>query len=198
MRLGARIALVSLALLSLACATVRVRTDYDQAVDFTPLRTYAWLDPPLREESRDAGGQSGDPFTQNTLIDKRVRGEVETWFGAHGYRAAAEGEEPDFLVRYEVVSQPVTRDSPVYVTGGFGRYGYGYGVGSGVGYSQSDTYQEGTLILDVIDPGTQQLSWRGYGTSQSRDPHLSDERLSKMVAAVLAKFPPESREPKSD
>ena len=190
---GTRIALVSVAAIALACASVRVRTDYDDAIDFAPLKTYAWLDPPMREESRDEGGQSGDPFTQNTLVDKRVRDEVEAWFAAHGYQPAARGEEPDFLVRYELVSQPVTRDSPVVVTSGFGHYGYGYGVGSGVGYSPSTTYQEGTLILDVIDPATQQIAWRGYGTSQQRDPHMSPKRLHETVAAILAKFPPKAK-----
>ena len=186
-------ALASIALLSLACANVRVRTDYDQAVDFEPLQTFAWLDPPLRETSRDEGGQGGDPFTQNTLLDKRVRDEVEAWLTGHGYRAAREGEEPDFLVRYELVSQQVTRDSPVIVSGGFGRYGYGWGAGSGVGYSGSTTYQEGTLILDVIDPATEQIAWRGWGTSQARDPHMSPERLHKTVAAILERFPPKPK-----
>jgi uncharacterized protein DUF4136 len=185
--------LASIAVLLLACATVRVRTDYDDEVDFTRLQTYAWLDPPLREASRDEGGQSGDPFTENTLVDKRVRDEVGAWLATHSYRAAAKGEEPDFLVRYELVSQPVTRESPVFVTGGFGHYGSGYGAGSGVGYSDSTTYQEGTLILDVIDPATQQIAWRGWGTSQARDPHMSAERLHESVGAILARFPPKPK-----
>ena len=191
---GFALALASVAVLSLACANVRVRTDYDDAVDFAPLQTYAWLDPPLREASRDEGGQSGDPFTQNTLVDKRVRDEVEAWLASHGYRAAAEGEEPDFLVRYELVSQPGdarfagVRDGrirPLRLTA--------TAVGSGVGYSGSTTYQEGTLILDVIDPATQQIAWRGWGTSQARDPQMSPERLRKTVAAILARFPPKPK-----
>ena len=194
---GTRIALVSVAAIALACASVRVRTDYDDAIDFTALSTYAWLDPPMREESRDEGGQSGDPFTQNTLVDKRVREEVDAWLTAHGYQPAARGEEPDFLVRYELVSREVTRDSPVFVTGGFGHYGYGYGGGTGIGYSGSTTYQEGTLILDVIDPATQQIAWRGWGTGQMRDPQMSPERLRKTVAAILARFPPKPK-PKAD
>jgi hypothetical protein len=194
MQLGfTRVALVAVAVLAVACASVRVRTDYDRAVDFTQLQTFAWLDPPLRETSRDEGGQGGDPFTQNTLLDKRVRDEVDAWLTGHGYRAAAEGEEPDFLVRYELVSQQVTRDSPVIVSGGFGRYGYGWGAGSGVGYAGSSTYQEGTLILDVIDPGTEQIAWRGWGTSQARDPNMSAERLHNTVTAILARFPPKPR-----
>ncbi len=193
---GFALALASIAVLSLACANVRVRTDYDTAIDFAPLQTYAWLDPPLREASRDEGGQGGDPFTQNTLVDKRVRDEVNAWLSSHGYRAAGEGGEPDFLVRYELVSREVERDSPVFVTGGFGGFGYGHGgVGSSIGYSGSTTYQEGTLILDVIDPATQQIAWRGWGTSQARDLQPSPERLRKTVAAILARFPPK---PKAD
>jgi Domain of unknown function (DUF4136) len=190
---GLALALASIAVLS--CANMRVRTDYDTAIDFAPLQTYAWLDPPLREASREEGGQGGDPFTQNTLVDKRVRDEVNAWLSSHGYRAAGEGEEPDFLVRYELVSREVERDSPVFVTGGFGHYGYGYGGGSGIGYGGSTTYQEGTLILDVIDPTTQQIAWRGWGTSQARDLQPSPERLRKTVAAILARFPPK---PKAD
>ncbi len=190
-------ALVSVAALSLACTGVRVRTDYDAAIDFTPLKSFAWLDPPLREETRAEGGQSADPFTHNTLLDKRVRDEVDAWLGGHGYRPAGAGESPDFLLRYELVAREVTRDSPVFVSGGFGRYGYhGYG-GSSVGYSGSATYQEGTLILDVIDPATQQIAWRGWGTSQARDAHMDPERLHKTVAAILARFPPKPKSERS-
>ena len=180
---GLAVALASIVVVSLACASVRVRTDYDDAIDFAPLKTWAWLDPPLREESRDEGGRGGDPFTENTLIDKRVRDEVEAWLGSHGYRAAAEREEPDFLVRYELVAREV----------GLGHYGYGYGGGTGIGYSGSTTYQEGTLILDVIDPATQQITWRGWGTGQMRDPQMSLEHLRKTVAAILAHFPPKPK-----
>ena len=189
----ARLALVSAAAFWLACAQVRVRTDYDDAVDFTRLQTFAWLDPPLREEAREEGAQGADPFTHNTLIDKRVRDEVEAWLREHGYRAAARGESPDFQLRYELVSRDVTRDSPVFVSGGFGHFGYGYGSGIGYGYSHSTTYQEGTLILDVIDPDSERIAWRGWGTTQARDPHMEPERIHKTVAAILERFPPRAK-----
>jgi uncharacterized protein DUF4136 len=189
----ARLALVATAAAALACAEVRVKTDYDDGVDFAPLRTYAWIDPPLREETREEGGPGADPFTHNTLIDKRVRDEVDGWLIAHGYRAAAAGESPDFLLRYELVSRDVERDSPVFVTGGFGRYGYGYGSGVGYGYSRSTTYQEGTLILDVIDPDSERIAWRGWGTSQARELQIEPERLRKTVAAILQRFPPKPK-----
>jgi hypothetical protein len=189
----AQLALVAAAATALACAEVRVKTDYDDGVDFAPLRTFAWIDPPLREESREDGASGADPFTHNTLIDKRVRDEVEAWLTAHGYRAAAADEPPDFLLRYELVSRDVERDSPVFVTGGFGRYGHGYGSGVGYGYSRSTTYQEGTLILDVIDPDSERIAWRGWGTSQARDLQIEPDRLRKSVAAILQRFPPKPK-----
>jgi hypothetical protein len=188
----ARLALVALAALPLACAGVRVSTDYDDEYDFTKLSTFAWLDPPLREQAR-AEAPEIDPFTHNTLLDKRVRDEVGAWLTAHGYRAAREGESPDFLLRYDLVSRDVQRDSPVFVSGGFGRYGYGYGSGVGYGYSPSSDYQEGTLILDVIDPSSQRIAWRGSGTSEARDPHMKPERLHESVTAILERFPPKPK-----
>lgn len=187
-----QLALGLAALLSLACASVRVSTDYDEEYDFARLSTFAWIDPPLREESRSQA-PSGDPFAHNTLLDKRVRDEVETWLTSHGYREAGESESPDFLLRWDLLSREVDRESPVVVSGGFGRYGYGWGSGVGYGYSPSRDYQEGTLILDVIDPSTQTIAWRGSGITESRDPHMKPERLRKSVAAILERFPPQPK-----
>ena len=76
---------------------------------------------------------------------------------------------------------------------GWGRDdGESYGYGTGVGYGRSVTYDEGTLILDVIDPPSQQIAWRGFGTSQSRDPQLDAERLRVTVTEIVKHFPPEA------
>lgn len=184
----ASVGLLGLTVLSVACAGVRVRTDHDPEVDFAPYRTFAWLEPPLREEPRAEPAPVADPFTHNTLIDKRVRSEVEAVLTRRGYRRAADGETPSFQLRYEVVSREVTRDSPIFLSGGYGRRGYA----SDVGYSRSDSYQEGTLILDVIDPATQQIAWRGWGVSHARDGYLEAERLRETVEAILERFPPEA------
>ena len=188
----ARLALGLAAVLWLACASVRVSTDYDEEYDFARLSTFAWIDPPLREQSR-AEAPSGDPFAHNTLLDKRVRDEVETWLTSHGYRSAREGESPDFLLRWDLLAREVSRDSPVIVSGGYGHYGHGWGSGVGYGYANSSEYQEGTLILDVIDPETETIAWRGTGISESRDPHMKPERLRKSVIAILERFPPKPK-----
>ena len=186
-------AIACAALLSLACASVRVETDHDSSVDFTKMKTFEWIDPPLRE---DASGQ-GDPFTHNTLIDKRVREDVESWLVAHGYRAATEDESPDFLLRYQLEFRESGGGSPVTVSGGFGG-GYGSGggfggMGTGVGYSPPGNRQEGTLFIEVIDPDQQQIQWRGWGTAAARDNKIAPERLHEMVGAILERFPPKPK-----
>jgi hypothetical protein len=109
--------------------------------------------------------------------------------------------DPPVLLRYELEMREVTRDSPISVSGGlgggFGGGGHYGGVGSGVGYSPSSTRQEGTLILDVIDPATQQVAWRGWGTASVRDDQIAPERLQELVAAILERFPPEAK-PRAD
>lgn len=188
-RTGLLPALIALPILG--CVGVRVYTDHDASVDFASMQSFAWLEPPLREAPRPDGAPGADPFTHNTLLDKRVRDAVEAALVARGYREAEAEEEPDFLLRYEVVGREVVRESPIYIDGGYGygyrRYGY---YRSGVGYSHITTYQEGTLILDVIDPGSERIAWRGWASSRSRDGNIDAENVSRTVDAIVEKFPP--------
>jgi hypothetical protein len=190
---AAAIAWLTVASLSLGCLGPRVYTDHDPSIDFARLESYRWLEPPLREAPREEGAAAVDPFVHNTLLDKRVRDAVETALAARGYREA-DGDEADFVLRYEVVSREVVRDSPVYVSGG---YGYRY-YGGGTVYSNTTTYQEGTLILDVIDPKTESIAWRGWAASRTRDGHIDANTVSRTVEAIVEDFPPGGSAPADD
>lgn len=194
---AAAIALL-MVLLSVGCLGPRVYTDRDPSIDFAPLETFSWLDPPLREAPREEGVPVADPFVHNTLLDKRVREAVEKALTARGYRKADAGEA-DFAVRYEVVSREIVRDSPVYIGGGYGYRHYG----GGAVYSNTTSYQEGTLILDVIDPETESIAWRGWAASRTRDGHIDAEQVSRTVEAIVKEFPtagaaPADAEPASE
>jgi hypothetical protein len=182
---AAAIAWLAIASLSLGCLGPRVYTDHDPSIDLASLQTFRWLEPPLRVAPREEGAPTLDPFVHNTLLDKRVRDAVETALAARGYRKA-DGDMADFAVRYEVVSREVVRDSPVYVGGG---YGYRY-YGGGAVYANTTTYQEGTLILDVIDPKSDSIAWRGWSASRTRDGHIDADLVSRTVEAIVTKFPP--------
>jgi hypothetical protein len=141
-----------LALVCAACTRVSVSTDYDHTANFGALHTYAWR----------PGKQQGmaDPRYDSSLIDRRVRAAVERVLASKGYTPAAAGTPPDFLVGYHVVVRQKTSVQTI-------DHYYGYRVGGWGGWPQtySHDYDEGTLLIDIIDPQTMKLLWRGSGTA---------------------------------
>lgn len=171
------IVLLGVASLS-ACTQFKIRTDYDSAADFRALRTYAWRpERPL---------PSGDARFDNSLIDAQVRAAVERVLTAKGY-AKEPSARPDFLVGYHAVVKSKTDVQTIDRT-------YGYrGVGFGDPRLHVRTYDEGTLLIDVVDPATMKLLWRGSATGVVREktaPEKREQRINDAVAEILEKFPP--------
>jgi hypothetical protein len=55
---------------------------------------------------------------------------------------------------------------------------------------QVNEYTQGSVIVDVIDPQTQELLWRGQGVANvSSDPGKYTQEMNQSVAAILKKFP---------
>lgn len=181
--------LLVLILLMAGCQSTRVRTDWDPSRSFEGFETFAWSEPPKSE--------GADPFADNTLLRKRLRFAIETALAARGYQAVEDPQEADFLATYSVVLDDRIRDygsSSVGFHRG-GRYGYGYGP---IFTSPTITeYQESTLIIDLLDPETKDLLWRGWsmGLVGTRDRDRSDERLNRGVQKILDRFPPVTPDP---
>ena len=51
-------------------------------------------------------------------------------------------------------------------------------------------YAEGTLVIDLRDPTTRSLVWRGIATEEKPNPEKLAEKLGDMVKKAVAKFPP--------
>jgi hypothetical protein len=71
-------------------------------------------------------------------------------------------------------------------------YGYYYGYRGYWGGPHLDVhqYQEGTLVIDLIDAQTKELFWRGWASQvvdQTDDP---TRKINEAVAKILANFPP--------
>ncbi|MCH7716187.1 MAG: DUF4136 domain-containing protein [Gemmatimonadetes bacterium] len=202
-----RAAWSSAAVLVLAgCASLQVRTDYDQGAFLTPLRTYDW-----------AGGEvdaGNNPAVNSPLLGKHIRGAVEGELDRRGYRQVTSGT-PDFRIAYRVVAQERATAVGSYGYGGYYGYGrshfgghhgfrgyggrffspYGYGY-SGAGYGGAGRVREylrGTLVLDITDARTGELIWRGWASkSLHLDPRPEKVRMyvDEAVAEMLADFPP--------
>jgi len=176
---------LALTISSMGCGTFRVQTDWDREASFEELQRFQWVEPPKREDA--------NPFADNSLLRKRVRVALEGTLAERGYREVETAGEADFLVTYSVILDERLRVDGVSSSygGGFGRGTAGYGSA----YSTANVrgYQESTLIIDVLDPTTEALLWRGWGMGIVRTRDRNRSRLDEGVRAILDKFPPERK-----
>ena len=170
--------LLCVVFLAAGCSSVSVSHDFDSQVNFADLRTYSWMPAP---ESPSESTQR--ELQQNSLIEGRVKRAVNEHLAAKGLIQTR--QDPDFLVAFHTGVQDKTDIQS---------WGYGYGYwGMGGGGVSTIHYQEGTLILDFIDPKTDNLIWRGVGkkvVSERTTPQKSEKEISNAVEKILKKFPP--------
>lgn len=165
-----------LALAAAACSSVRVTTDHDPTVDFSRLRTFAWME-------RPAGVP--DPFGGNTLVENRVVSAIERELTARGMQPTQ--GPADFLVAVHTAARD-RLDVTTWPSWGYGWRGRRFwGYGERVSVSQ---WTEGMLIVDFVDPASKDLLWRGVAHRALDSDSGSEESVGETVAKLLAEFPP--------
>jgi len=175
---------VGLAMLTLSCASISVSTDYDKTVDFTRFRTFSFL-----------GGHiwvNGAADDNNTLVKDRIRNAVVGELTAKGMQQVT--ENPDIYVAYLAGARTRTQ---IEATGpypaGFGPY---FGIGGWWGPMYVDwwarTYNEGTLIIDLVDASTKKLVWRAYASTEINKV-VSDQKMQQVVDRAFKGFPPQTK-----
>ena len=174
-----------LAIASTGCRSFNVQTDWDATVAFSTLQTFYVVEPPKME--------GADPFADNSLLRKRVQAAVEAVLVERGYRRAGTREEADFVVTFAVLLDQELRVNGVSSTAG-GYRGRGYAGGGFYSSANVRSFQESVLLLDLLDPSTEDILWRGWGTGivGTKDRDRRNSRMDKGVRAILKKFPPES------
>jgi hypothetical protein len=178
------IAVVTLSLAAFAaCSTVRVTTDYDPEVDFATVDTYAWLD--------QRSGVEGDRADVTSLLDQRIRHAIDDVLQGKGL-ALVPRDEARVLVSYHLGVETKLDVNTIHTGYGYGRGWYGAG---GSTHTTVREYEEGTLLIDLVDALSRQLVWRGSGEARVRrstSPEQREERIRKAVAEILADFPPDA------
>ena len=188
----------------ISCSGRLVRSDYDREINFARLKTFDW-----KSESEYSGSNS---LAKNSLFDKRLKKAVETELVAKNL--SKQVNSPDFLIAYSVAVEDkvnVRSDGFGYGYGyghgygyrpGYYRFGYrsryyGFGYGSGYygnGGLNAYQYKEATLILDFMDPASNELLWRGvYIDEIDESGIMKEDKINEAVKHILEKFPPESR-----
>jgi hypothetical protein len=111
------------------------------------------------------------------------------------YQKASDGSG-HFRVAYHVILKDKTRvrTNPGVYYGGYydrGHYGASYGGAS------SYDYQEGTLLIDVIDARSDSIAWRGWAIGTNKEGYYSEKQVAKAAHKILEKFPPQGVTPTS-
>jgi uncharacterized protein DUF4136 len=186
-RLLALIAALTMALA--ACASgVDVRTAVSPDAKLGTLHTFRVL--PVPQPRGPSSQPANDPMLVNSISNRALRSDLLQGFQARGY--VVDDSNPDFAVAYYASTK-----EKLDVT--YWDYGYawspywwgGWGPGSGPVDRTVTPYTQGTVVVDVIDPRTMELLWRGSGVARvSDDQQKYEEDLQKTVTAILEKFPP--------
>ena len=165
----------------IACSGIRVTTDYDPNADFSDVRSYAWLD--------ESSGVEGDRPDVASLLDRRVRAAVEAEFQRKGIQRV-DRSAAKVLVTYHLGVESKLDVDTINTGYGYGPYGRYGGISSTTTVRE---YQEGTLLIDVVEPSSKQLVWRGAGQARIREyskPEEREQRINQAVKEILEKFPP--------
>ncbi len=157
------------------CATPSIKTSYDASASFSGLKTYGWL--PAPKEVID------DPRVDWELLSSRIRTAVDRELAEKGFTRKATGS-PDFLIGFQATLdkkmtwKEMEREA-------YGRRGYQRWT--------QEAYDEGTLVLDVIDVESQKIIWSGSATDKvnfSLSPEKEEAEINEAVREMLKEFPP--------
>jgi hypothetical protein len=150
------------------CSTDAIKYQYEAKADFTNLKTFDWFT--VEQKAR---------FNEQTI--ENIKDAVNKNLTAKGKMKVS--ENPDFLIALKVQRQ--LKEEEWSITDA--RYG---------SYRRRmlpNIYEEGTMILDFVDPETKELLWRGSASATIK-PELTNEeqrrRINGAVTKLLDKFPP--------
>jgi hypothetical protein len=180
---GLNIILIVTLLFAMAGCAV---TDVDRSVDFNGYRTFAWGDSEIKVTN---------PGYDSDLINKNIRTTVESELAKRGITADA--KDPDFLISYKTYTEKKET-----VTGGsaygpyrlypFRFYPYGFAWGwlpYAYNPPRTDTYTEGTLIIDIEDARSKETIWRGTVSGNVDNMKKLQRQIQKGIRAIMKKYP---------
>ena len=170
--------LIAFATILTSCNSIRVSSDYNEEINFTEFKTYAF-------------SKSGiDKVEINDIDKKRILRAIDVELYNKGYRKSS--IEPDFLINFFTKTN---KKIDYYPSNNY--YGYAVPYG-GMGhyasswYLNSFSYNEGVLFIDIIDRNKNELVWQGIGKGYiyNDKPDNKNEKIKAMVNKILLQFPP--------
>jgi hypothetical protein len=166
-----------------SCSTVTVSDEAVGSIDLLQLKKYSWFEP------MDGAGQVR---TVKPEVQKLIVSSVEKYLAGKGVERVSREDADVLITWFGKVDEKVSRTSVAHF---YRPYGYGTlaaqhpeMVGEGVPVK---SWQEGTLIIDVIDADSKGVIWRGSATDTIRDDMSAEEvpaYINRSVKGLLDRF----------
>ena len=161
-------ALVLIVLCAPGVYAQKVTVEFDQSADFTKYRTFA---------IRDGQLSSRNPALNSDLVKKQIEADIVKGLTAKGLTMVSGPSDLNVRFRFGQARKMETEAYPA------GWRGFGTRI-------VRVPYAEGTLVIDLRDPSTKSLVWRGISSEEKSDPTKIQGKLDDMVKKSLEKYPP--------
>jgi hypothetical protein len=166
--------LAVIGLTAAGCASLAIHSYADRSFAAQRYRTFDWGPP-------DAFS-TGDPrLDHNRFFDERVRLQVEQELARGGFEKTT-SPTPDLLVHYHA---SVTQEIEVR------HIDRGYGDCEDTDCSPQ-VYEAGTLVIDLVDPRTSRLVWRGWAEGSIDglidNQEWMEKRIDETVSRILSRL----------
>jgi hypothetical protein len=158
--------------ITLACSSMTTAVDYDHTVNWSQFHTFAIAD----------GTKDPETFTQ-----KRIEDGITQALTSKGWTVAT--SNPDILVYSHVVLSQEKQWNATSM-GGFGYRGWG-GMG-GMATATQTNIPIGTIIVDLVNPKTHEMIWRGTASDQVSGTGADRGQVQQAMQAIFKNFPPTS------
>lgn len=169
MRIFNILAFCALLMVSTLAIAQDIKTDHDHAIDFSKYHTFKWIK---------------EPNPDNPLMKQRIMEAVNAQLEAKGLTLAADNADLGIAAN-TATRQEQTLDS---FYGGFPGWGWRRHWGGPV---IVDTYEVGTLLVDLFDTQTKQVVWWASASDTVSDkPEKNTKDLDKAVEKMFKEFPP--------
>jgi Domain of unknown function (DUF4136) len=152
----------------------QVKTDYDRNANFGQYKTYSW------EQVK----------TKNPLDVDRIKSAVNAALAAKGWTQVDSGGDVSVVAMEMTHTQQTLNTFYDGFGGGWRWRGFG---GIGEATTTTETYKEGTLVVDLFAAKTKQLVWRGSSSDTlSNNSNKNIQNMDKDVVKMFKNFPPDS------
>ncbi len=166
---------------AVGCApTMTIDTQHEADVDFSTYHTWNWL-PAM-------GDQPVDPSVADPVVQARIRNAIESELLARGFRKTPENADC-FIVYHAALTDHLSQTTvdDRYDNADYAEYTQNWEHG------YTHEWQEGSLVIDILDSQTVKLVWRGSARAEltlDATDEEKDERVNEAVKKMLKKFPP--------